>query len=107
MDFDTYENEVVARTGKMEEGVDAAKTMEEMARATVAAAPKCECGRIATVRYRDPCVVAECCSECCGMKVLAAADTLVGEETYSVVSSPEGKHAAEVAKAYGIEVSRG
>lgn len=78
-------------------------TMEELARRAVAAAPKCECGAVATSRYSDPRVVVECCGHCCGMHVLAVADTLIGPETYTVTPLPEGKHAVEVAKAYGIE----
>lgn len=78
-------------------------TMEELARRAVAAAPKCECGEIATARYSDPRVVAECCGHCCGMHVLAAADTLLPDETYTVTPLPEGKRIAEIARAYGIE----
>lgn len=80
-----------------------AKTLLDLAREAVAAAQKCECGAVATSRYSDPRVVAKCCGRCCGMHVLAAADTLGPEETYSVVPIPEGKRAVEVAKAYKIE----
>ena len=78
-------------------------TMEELARRAVAAAQKCECGAVATSRYSVPRVVAECCGGCCGMRVLAAAETLIGPETYTVTPLPEGKRVAEIARAYGIE----
>lgn len=78
-------------------------TMEELARRAVAAAQKCKCGAVATSRYSDPRVVAECCGRCCGMHVLAAADTLGPEESYTVTPLPEGKRVVEIARAYGIE----
>jgi hypothetical protein len=37
------------------------------------------------------------------MHVHAAAETLIGPETYSVTKLPEGIHAVEVAKAYQIK----
>jgi len=80
-----------------------AKTLLDLAREAVALAPKCQCGRVATARYSDPRVVAECCGHCCGAHVLAAAYTLGPEETYSVAPLPEGKRAVEVARAYGIK----
>lgn len=78
-------------------------TMEELARRAVAAAPKCECGRIATVRYSDPLVVAQCCGNCCKTLAERAPYSLSGE-THSTKPLTEGIHALEVAKAYKIGV---
>lgn len=78
-------------------------TMLDLARKLVKAAPKCACGRLALHRYSDPYVVSECCSTCCGLLVQQAAHSLTEAETYKVSDLPEGKHAAEVAIAYGLE----
>jgi hypothetical protein len=88
-------------------GVTRLVTMEEVARAIVAAAPRCvECGEIATKLYSDPRRETRLCSRCCKLHCLAAAGSLLGE-TYEVSEIPEGKHAVEVANAYGLESSDG
>lgn len=78
------------------------RSMERTAKELVAAAVKCLCGRIAVARLTASFAVKDCCGPCCGLLLQTAAQTLPKEETFKLAPLHEGRHARDVAIAYGI-----